>query len=92
MARELVMTGGRLRLGTVQVAECAAVLWYDASTHSATPVVVEFSFRHPADATKPPRFTATETRAAYRAFRTALALDTWIAPKHQTKTAYVHEG
>ena len=91
MARELVLTGGRLRLGTVQVAEYTAVLWYDASTHSATPVAAESSFRHPADATKSPRFTATETRAAYRAFRTALALDTWMAPKQQTKTAYVHE-
>jgi hypothetical protein len=91
MARELVLTGGRLRLGTVQVAECAAVLWYDASAHSTTPVVADFSFRHPAEATKAPRFTATEARAAYRAFRTALALDAWIAPRQQTKTAYVYE-
>jgi len=54
MAREAVVTAGRLRLGTVQVAECAAVLWYDASAHSTTPVVAEFSFRHPAEATKAP--------------------------------------
>ena len=69
----------------------AAVLWYDASAHSTTPVVAEFSFRHPAEATQAPRFTATEARAAYRAFRTALDLDAWIAPRQQTKTAYVHE-
>jgi hypothetical protein len=91
MARELVMTGGRLHFGGAQIAECAAVLWYDASEHSTMPVVAEFSFRHPAEATKAASFTAPEARAAYRAFRTALALDAWVAPRQQTKTAYVYE-
>ena len=91
MARELVMPGGRIRLSPTQLAAYAAVLWYDASAHSTTPVVAEFSFRLPAKATKASRFTATEARAAYRAFLTGLALNTWTAPRQQTKTAYVYE-
>ena len=89
-ARELVFAGSRLSLTTRQSAECAAVVWYDASGDPARPVVAEFSFRHQETQPKDPRFRAAEARATYLAFRTALALEAWVDPAQQTKTAYVY--
>jgi len=52
--------------------------------------VAEFSFRHPRKDATDPRFTATEARAAFRAFHAALDLDDWADTTQQTKTAYVY--
>ena len=89
-ARELVLEGGRTNLSGQQVAECAVVIWYNGSADPTTPVVAEFSFRHPRKDATDPRFTATEARAAFRAFHAALDLDDWADTTQQTKTAYVY--
>ena len=89
-ARELVLEGGRTSLSGQQVAECAVVIWYNGSADPTTPVVAEFSFRHPRKDATDPRFTATEARAAFRAFHAALDLDDWADTTQQTKTAYVY--
>jgi hypothetical protein len=89
-ARDLVLEGGRISLSGQQVAECAVVIWYDRSANPTTPVVAEFSFRHPRKHATDPRFTATEARVACRAFHAALDLDDWAATTQQTKTAYVY--
>ncbi|MDA1092312.1 MAG: hypothetical protein O3A25_03425 [Acidobacteria bacterium] len=88
-ASELVFTGSTLSLTAKVVAECAAIIWHDASGDPASPVLAEFSFRRQKTTPKD-RFGATEARAAYLAFRTALTMNTWIDPQQQTKTAYVY--
>ena len=45
-ARETVLVGGFLELGSI-IAECALVVWHDASPEKAAkPEIVEFSFRY----------------------------------------------
>jgi hypothetical protein len=88
-ARELVITGPLLRVGTRPVdLECALIVWYDQDGAADKPVAVEFSYRYGDPSGE------YGGKAARRAFDVFAAMQTelteWIDPKPRTKTAFVY--
>jgi hypothetical protein len=89
-ARELVITGPLLRIGSTPKVhlECALIVWYDANGRADTPVAVEFSYRYGNAAGE------YGGKAARRAFDIFASLQNdmteWLDPKPGTKTAFVY--
>lgn len=89
-ARELVVTGGSIRIGKDPKvkAECALILWYDHSGRKDRPVAVEFSYRY---ADKEEQYGGRMARRAFDTFKVLQSgLTNWIEPKTRTKTAFVY--
>jgi hypothetical protein len=89
-ARELVITGSVLRIGStpkVKV-ECALIVWYDQNGAADAPVAVEFSYRYGNAAG---RYSGKVARRAFDIFETLQKdLTAWIDPNPRTKTAFVY--
>ena len=89
-ARELVITGPMLKIGTtpkVKV-ECALIVWYDQHGAADEPVAVEFSYRYGNAAGQ---YGGKVARRAFDIFETMQTdLKTWIDPSPRTKTAFVY--
>ena len=89
-ARELVITGPMLRVGTTPKVylECALIVWYDQNGAADAPVAVEFSYRYGS----PDGYYGG--KVARRAFNIFAALQSdlteWIDPNPRTKTAFVY--
>jgi hypothetical protein len=90
IARELVITGSMLRIGTkpkVNV-ECALIVWYDQNGSANDPVAVEFSYRYGNGAGD---YGGKAARRAFDIFETLQKeLTDWIDPNPRTKTAFVY--
>ena len=89
-AKEVVIVGGdfQIRNSPKEEAECALVLWYDASGDKETPVVAEFSFRYQ---NKDEAYSGKAAQRAYEVFsRIPERLGPWIDVTGPTKTAYVY--
>lgn len=90
-ARETVLVGGFLELGSI-IAECALVVWHDASPEKAAkPEVVEFSFRYENEVGE---FEGRSVETAFRVFRSLQAQasqDEWVDKGSKTKTAFVYD-
>lgn len=88
-AREMVLTGPILTIGTKPRAEieCALIVWYDHQPASHSPVAVEFSFRY---GNTTGRYTGKIARRAYTIFETLQHnLPEWLDTNTTTKTALV---
>jgi hypothetical protein len=90
-ARELVLTGADFQIGNGPKieAECALIVWYDATGSAQQPVVVEYSFRY---GDKNEHYDGEVARRAYDAFQLlqSEALADWVDNASFTKTAYVY--
>lgn len=90
-ARELVVTGGSVKIGAKSKAsvECALIVWYDQHGSSAEPAAVEFSYRYGNPAG---RYGGKVARRAFDIFATVQReLTTWLDPNPRTKTAFVYD-
>ena len=89
-ARELVITGSTMRIGTkpkVDI-ECALIVWYDQNGSATEPVAVEFSYRYGDDKG---RYGGKAARRAFDVFETLQReLTEWVDPNPRTKTAFVY--
>jgi len=89
-ARELVITGPMLRVGSTPKVhlECALIVWYDQNGAVDKPVAVEFSYRYGS----PDGFYGG--KVARRAFNIFAAMQSdlteWIDSNPRTKTAFVY--
>jgi hypothetical protein len=90
VARELVITGGSLRLGRNPDvdAESALIVWYDNARRSTKPVAVELSYRYGDDNEEYEGTTALRAYDVFDALRTQLSK--WVDPNARTKTALVY--
>jgi hypothetical protein len=89
-ARELVITGPLLRIGTTPKInlECALIVWYDQKGSDNEPVAVEFSYRYGNAAGE---YGGKAARRAFDIFATMQSdLTEWLDPKPRTKTAFVY--
>ena len=90
-ARELVVTGGRLKISAKSkaIVECALIVWYDQQGSSTEPEAVEFSYRYGNPAG---RYGGKVARRAFDIFATVQSeLTTWLDPNPRTKTAFVYD-
>ena len=89
-ARELLVTGATMRIGTkpkVEI-ECALIVWYDKNGSATDPVAVEFSYRY-GDAKGD--YSGKVARRAFDIFETLQReLTGWVDPNPRTKTAFVY--
>jgi len=89
-ARELLVTGGTMRIGTkpkVDI-ECALIVWYDTKGSTTEPAAVEFSYRY-CDAKG--QYAGKVARRAFDMFETLQhELTEWTHPHPRTKTACVY--
>jgi hypothetical protein len=89
-AREVVIAGGRLRIGKTPRAdtECALVVWYDHHARHSKPVAVELSFRY---GDKNGNYGGGMSRRAFDIFHALQTrLKRWVDPRPRTKTAFVY--
>ena len=90
-ARELVITGSSLRIGSSPetLAECALIVWYDHNGSPTEPGAVEFSYRYGDEGG---RYGGRSARRAFDVFETLQRdLPTWVDPNPRTKTAFVFD-
>ena len=95
-ARELVITGATMTIGTKPKVECecALIVWYDqnasatAAAAAAAPVAVEFSYRY--GDTKGRYDGKAAKRAADIFEMLQRELTDWVDPNPRTKTAFVY--
>ena len=89
-ARELLVTGGTMRIGTkpkVDI-ECALIVWYDTNGSGTEPAAVEFSYRY-GDAKG--QYAGKVARRAFDMFEILQReLTEWTHPNSRTKTACVY--
>ena len=89
-ARELVITGATMTIGTKPKVECecALIVWYDQNASADEPVAVEFSYRY-GDAKG--RYDGKAATRAFDIFATLQReLTEWVDPNPRTKTAFVY--
>ena len=89
-AREVVITGAALRIGSSlrSPVQCALIVWYDHKGSPTDPVAVEFSYRY---GDQSGEYGGKTAKRAYDIFQ-ALQKDfaTWVDPNPRTKTAFVY--
>lgn len=89
-ARELVITGATMKVGSTPKVECecALIVWYDQNGSANDPVAVEFSYRY---GDEKGRYGGKAARRAFDVFETLQReLTDWIDPNPRTKTAFVY--
>jgi hypothetical protein len=89
-ARELVITGAAMTIGTKPKVECecALIVWYDQNASATEPVAVELSYRY--GDTKG-RYDGKAAKRAFEIFETLQReLTDWVDPHPRTKTAFVY--
>jgi len=89
-ARELVIAGATMTIGTKPKVECecALIVWYDQKASADEPVAVEFSYRY-GDAKG--RYDGKPATRAFDIFETLQReLTEWVDPNPRTKTAFVY--
>jgi hypothetical protein len=89
-ARELVIAGATMTIGTKPKVECecALIVWYEQKASADEPVAVEFSYRY-GDAKG--RYDGKTATRAFDIFETLQReLTAWVDPNPRTKTAFVY--
>lgn len=89
-ARELVITGATMTIGTKPKVECecALIVWYDQNASAAEPVAVELSYRY---GDKKARYDGKAAKRAFDIFEMLQReLTDWVDPNPRTKTAFVY--
>ena len=89
-ARELVITGATMRIGTKPKVECecALIVWYDQNGSATEPVAVEFSYRY---GDEKGRYGGKAAKRAFDVFEMLQReLTEWVDPNPRTKTAFVY--
>jgi hypothetical protein len=89
-ARELVITGATVKIGSKPKVECecALIIWYHQDGSATEPLAVEFSYRY---GDEKGRYGGKAARRAFDAFETMQReLTGWIDPNPRTKTAFVY--
>ena len=85
---ETVLGGAFMQLGAHTKAECALILWHEASRDALTAVAVELSFRY---GDKDEDYHGGRVERAYQVFRSLQTdLSAWVDPALPTKTAVVY--
>jgi hypothetical protein len=85
---ETVLAGAGIQLGPHTTAECALILWHEASHGDLTAVAAEFSYRY---GDKHEDYLGARTERAYEVFRSLQTdLPAWVDPALPTKTAFVY--
>lgn len=89
-ARELVVTGGTMRISMkpkVDI-ECALIVWYDHKGAATEPVAVELSYRY---GDSKGQYGGKAAKRAFDVFETLQGeMTEWVDPNPRTKTAFVY--